>query len=179
MFVSFLTWDEYRKKHKTYDVTIWKQDPEYKVNEDRKLVQNFFKKHYSPLLQGRKCIGITFLIFASLLAISFYGVTQLNVGLEEQVSMVKGSDLYNYMTYEKKYIEIGPIAYLILEGLDYQNQTHLDLVSTMSNALSQLNETVQPPIYSWVASFNLFTRPEGEWAISCETQDINYDDFPV
>lgn len=33
--------------------------------------------------------------------------------------MVEGSDLFNYMTLEKKYIEIGPIAYLILENFDY------------------------------------------------------------
>lgn len=50
--------------------------------------------------------------------------------------MVEGSDLYNYMTYEKKYIEIGPLAYLILEGLDYTTTFDQGLVSILSNALS-------------------------------------------
>jgi hypothetical protein len=33
--------------------------------------------------------------------------------------MVSGGDLDNYFTYENKYIEIGPPAYLVLTGLDY------------------------------------------------------------
>jgi len=50
--------------------------------------------------------------------------------------MVEGSDLYNYMTYEKKYIEIGPLSYLILEGLDYTTVFDQNLVATLSNSLS-------------------------------------------
>ena len=38
MFVAFLTWDELRKKHKTYDLMICKQDLNYEIKEDRKLV---------------------------------------------------------------------------------------------------------------------------------------------
>jgi Niemann-Pick C1 protein len=56
--------------------------------------------------------------------------------------MVSESDLYNYFTYEKKYIEVGPPAYVVLEGLDYSKQSDLDMVSTISNSLSQLSETV-------------------------------------
>lgn len=35
--------------------------------------------------------------------------------------MVKGGDLYNYFTYEKKYIEVGPPAYLVLKNFNYQD----------------------------------------------------------
>jgi len=50
--------------------------------------------------------------------------------------MVSESDLYNYFTYEKKYIEIGPPAYVVLEGLDYSNDKDVEMVATISNALS-------------------------------------------
>jgi Niemann-Pick C1 protein len=35
--------------------------------------------------------------------------------------MEVGSDLFNYFTYEKKYIEIGPPAYIVLNNFDYKN----------------------------------------------------------
>lgn len=72
--------------------------------------------------------------------------------------MVSDSDLFNYFTNEKRYIEVGPPAYLVLKGMDYEDAQDLELVSRLSNALSQLNTTVQPPIYSWVAAFNLFRK---------------------
>lgn len=56
--------------------------------------------------------------------------------------MVSGGDLDNYFTYEKKYIEIGPPAYVVLKGFNYSNDQDIQFVSEMSNALSQLNTTV-------------------------------------
>jgi len=47
------------------------------------------------------------------------------VGLNEQVSMEVDSDLYNYFTYEKKYIEIGPPSYIVLSGFDFRKQEHM------------------------------------------------------
>jgi Niemann-Pick C1 protein len=95
-------------------------------------------------------------VFLSLFAISCIGVWKLQNGLEEQVSMVSGGDLDNYFTYEKKYIEIGPPAYVVLKGLDYSDPTDVAFVEHLSNSLSHLNVTVQPPIFSWVSGFNLF-----------------------
>ena len=93
--------------------------------------------------------------------------------------MVSGGDLDNYFTYEKKYIEIGPPAYVVLKGLNYSNDEDVQFVSRMSNALSQLNATVQPPIYSWVSGFNLFLNDKAEWTKYCGTEDIKLDDFPT
>lgn len=50
--------------------------------------------------------------------------------------MVSDSDLFNYFTNEKLYIEVGPPAYLVLKGMDYEDAQDLELVSRLSNALS-------------------------------------------
>jgi len=86
--------------------------------------------------------------------------------------MISGGDLDTYFTYEKKYIEIGPPAYLVLKGFNYSDSTDITFVNNMANALSQLNTTVQPPIYSWVGGFNLFLNDNAEWTGYCETRDI-------
>ena len=43
-------------------------------------------------------------ISLALLAIAIIGIGNVPVGLSEQVSMTVDSDLYDYFTYEKKYI---------------------------------------------------------------------------
>lgn len=135
--------------------------------------------NYIKLLQNNICKGVVFAIFAGLFVISCIGTYKLETGLEEQVSMVSGGDLDNYFTYEKKYIEIGPPAYVVLKGFNYSNDQDIQFVSEMSNALSQLNSTVQPPIYSWVSGFNLFLNDKAEWTKYCGTEDIMLDDFPT
>ena len=55
----------------------------------------------------------------------------------------------------KKYIEIGPPAYLILQNFDYLNPDHLEKIDELANGLSRLS-MVQPPLYSWIGVFNNF-----------------------
>ena len=61
------------------------------------------------------------------------GLFFVPVGLNEQVSMEVDSDLFNYFTYMKKYIEIGPPAYIVLNNFNYQNSTHNEIIANLSN----------------------------------------------
>ena len=100
------------------------------------------------------------------------GVLNIPVGLNEQVSMETESNLFNYFTYEKKLINIGPPAYIVLKNFDYLNQDHLKVIDDMSNELSRL-DMVQPPVYSWIGVFNHFTDQNAAWNEACNTKDIN------
>ena len=68
-----------------------------------------------------------------LLALAVFGSIYVPVGLNAQVSMEVDSDLFDYFTYENKYIEIGPPAYIVLNNFDFQNKTHLDTIITLNN----------------------------------------------
>lgn len=51
-------------------------------------------------------------------------------------------------------------------------------MSDISDGLSQLNDTVIKPIYSWVKTFQQF-RSNGEWADPCgsvEAMNLGFDD---
>jgi Niemann-Pick C1 protein len=61
-------------------------------------------------------------VSVALLGLAVAGAMLVPVGLNEQVSMEVNSDLYNYFTYEKKYIEVGPPVYLVFNNFDYQNE---------------------------------------------------------
>ena len=63
-------------------------------------------------------------ISIALLGLSIFGLSQVPVGLNEQVSMEVNSDLYNYFSYEKKYIEVGPPVYIVMNNFNYSNIIH-------------------------------------------------------
>jgi hypothetical protein len=99
--------------------------------------KNFWKTKfggpYYRLLKSTPCtiiVGILSLVF---LGFAGAGLANVPVGLNEQVSMEVGSDLFNYFTYEKKYIEVGPPTYLIFNNFDYRNQAHKDKINDLNN----------------------------------------------
>lgn len=127
-FVVILIYDEERKKSKRVDVACC-----LKSSAEIKEPRNFWKKHfgtsYYNLLTSKPCQWAVLAIGFLLLALAIVGLFFVPVGLNEQVSMEIGSDLYDYFTYEKKYIEIGPPAYIVLNNFDFRNDTHIDKIS--------------------------------------------------
>lgn len=87
---------------------------------------NFWKKRfgggYYKALKTKTCGWIVLGTSIVLLGLAIVGAIMVPVGLNEQVSMEVNSDLYNYFTYEKKYIEVGPPVYLVFNNFDYQNE---------------------------------------------------------
>ena len=94
------------------------------------------------------------------------------VGLSEQVSMEVDSDLFNYFTYEKKYIEVGPPVYLVFNNFDYQDPNQTEKIKTLTNEIPKL-EFIQPPVYSWFASFNNFITQDQTWTDACGATGVD------
>ncbi|KAL4477676.1 hypothetical protein ABPG74_002826 [Tetrahymena malaccensis] len=176
-FVAILAWDEERKLKGICDVFVCIRTEPSEPRED--LVKKCISKFYIPVLKNKIFHMFNFLIFAGLVTISIIGLLNLNIGLNQQVSLITGSDLNNYFDSYNKYIEIGPLAYLVLENVDYRSNTDVNYINRISNALSLLNTTVQPPVYSWIATFNQFANPKQMWAIDCNTRDIDQYPFEV
>ena len=101
--------------------------------EPRNLWKKIFGGHYYQLLMKKGCqwtiIGIAILL--SGLAVT--GLFFVPVGLNQQVSMELDSDLFNYFTYEKKYIEVGPPAYIVLNNFNYTNPKHISKLNDLNN----------------------------------------------
>lgn len=106
-----------------------------------------------------------------LLGLAVTGLFFVPVGLNEQVSMEVNSNLFDYFTYLKKYIEIGPPVYIVLNNFDYENSTQIENIATLNNEISKL-EYIQPPVFSWFASFNNFRQQSAQWSQACATENI-------
>ncbi|CAG9311616.1 unnamed protein product [Blepharisma stoltei] len=132
-------------------------DLEKSVKEPRRrLVKKFVKKIYAPVIFHpitQVCLAIT---FVSLFILSFGSYDDINLGLTEQVTCIHKSDLYKYFDSYDDYLQTGAIAYLVFKDINYTNPTNQQLLSQMSDALSQMSKTVQPPVYSWVKALNSY-----------------------
>ena len=78
---------------------------------------------------------------------------KLELGLTQNVALIQDSDTYKFFDVLNEYSQVGPPAYLVFKNVNYTNEQNLDVMSDISDGLSQLNETVVKPIYSWVKTF--------------------------
>ena len=98
--------------------------------------------------------------------------------MTQNVSLIDGSDTFEFFNTFEAVGEVGPQAYIVFKDVDYNRQSNLDTMSDISDKLSQLNETVIKPIYSWVKTFQQY-RSTGEWAETCgseEAMNLGFDD---
>ena len=58
------------------------------------LIKKFVDKYLVPLVFSVPCKIITIIIFLTLIGLSFFGYTQLQLGLEQEVTVTEGSNLY-------------------------------------------------------------------------------------
>lgn len=91
------------------------------------------------MISKKICFFIVLGVSVGLLVLAIIGAINVPVGLNEQVSMQVDSDLFNYFTYEKKYIEIGPPSYIVLSGFDFRKKEHLDYIDKLNTEVSKLN----------------------------------------
>ena len=89
------------------------------------------------------------------------------LGLNQNVSLVAGSDLYDYFETLYVYGEAGPPAYLVFKNVNYTNPENLVQMNAIAAELATLNDTVMAPVYSWVGGFQNFINPTGVWADTC------------
>jgi len=94
------------------------------------------------------------------------------------VSLVSGSDIFDYFETLFTYGNAGPPGYVIFNNVDYNNPDNLKQMELINAELSGLNNTIQSPIYSWVTPFKNFVSG-GTWSQDCgsrEAMKLPFDD---
>lgn len=130
-FVVALVYDCERRKSGRTDVLCCIPGGHDPVSKE------FWKKKfgggYYRVLKKKGCGFVVLGVSLLLLGLAVVGILKVPVGLNEQVSMEVNSDLFNYFTFEKKYIEVGPPAYLVFNNFDYRNENHTALIKILTN----------------------------------------------
>lgn len=173
-FVAVIELDYRRRQQKRLDCFPCFDLEEAPRDPKRTLIRWFVINIYEPaLFHPVSKISILF-GFVAVFVLSFASYDDLELGLTQQVSVIKNGDLYNYFNTYNDFLEVGAIAYIVFKNVNYTNPENSILLDQVSDALSQMTETVQPPVYSWVKSLKSFVndgQPE------CNNTDIKEYDF--
>jgi Niemann-Pick C1 protein len=66
-----------------------------------------------------------------LIAIGICSIKKIELGLNANVSLVDGSDTFNFMETQFDYGAAGPPAYLVFKNVNYSIQSNLDNMAEM------------------------------------------------
>ena len=120
-------------------------------------------------------MGIT----VCLIIIGGMSCEKIILGLNQNVSLVEGSDTYDYFETLYLYGEAGPPAYIVFKDVDYTNSENLSNMNLIASQLATLDDTVLAPIYSWVGPYLNFVKKNQVWDSACgsaEASTLGFDD---
>ena len=106
-------------------------------------------------------------ITVCLIIIGVMSQYKLVLGLNQNVSLVEGSDIYDYFETLYTYGDAGPPAYLVFKNVNYTNPVNIPQMNLIAAEIATLNDTVLAPVYSWTTSYSNFINSQGAWADAC------------
>jgi hypothetical protein len=95
------------------------------------------------------------------------------------VSLVAGSDTYDYFESLYTYGDAGPPCYLVFKNVNYTNPVNIPQMNLIAAELATLNTTILPPIYSWTTAYTNFINPSATWSNDCGSKQaavLPFDD---
>ena len=179
IFVGALAIDNQRIAAKRADIICCCQKRPNAPEPRTEIVRTAFQKHYVPLLFTGPCKLAVGLIAVCLIAIGGMSCSQLLLGLNQNVSLVEGSDTYDYFETLYLYGDAGPPAYLVFKNVNYTNPDNLAQMNLIASELATLNDTVLAPVYSWTSAYQNFINAGGIWADVCGSKEasvLNFDE---
>ena len=155
VFVALVTFDEMRIKSGRYDLLPCIKSKGIIEHPGDSWLQKFLSEGFLNFILSFPMKIIILLFYIGLIVVSILGMIYIPLGLNQMVSVIQGSNIYNYFDSQNKYGEVGPPAYLVLYNVDYRNENNLLIIDELSDQLSQLT-SVKPPVYSWYKDFKKF-----------------------
>lgn len=135
------------------------------------LIRAWFNTHFVPFVFRKSTKRLTLAITVCLVVIGSFSCTKLLRGLNQNVSLVSGSDIFDYFEALFDYGNAGPPAYVIFNNVNYSDPENLAQMELIDAELAALNDTIQGPVYSWVTPFRNFVggADGGVWSEACDS----------
>lgn len=119
------------------------------ANYEPGFVQTFFEKTWSRIILCKPVKILTFLIVASLVVVSYFSISRLEMGLDPSLPTMEGGNLNRYFKDVESLIEIGPQGSLVIKNADFDDLETVNFVEGLVQLLSQKTDLVIPPWRSW------------------------------
>ena len=123
-FVSLISLDMIRQENSKYDVFCCIQGSKKKdKRKSNGILYKFIETLYAPFLMTNWVRFITMILFLGLFCLSIVFVPQIEVGLDQEVSMPEDSFVLKYFIFLKDFLSVGPPVYFVVNntnrGLDF------------------------------------------------------------
>ena len=152
VFLAFLSLDAKRQREARYDILVClkskKSGANEELNENQSMLYNFFNNIYAPVLMKDIVRYVVLVIFSLFFCIALIVVKDVDVGLDQELSMPQDSYVNRYFLDQKSELRVGPPMFFVMKNpidlsqienrkliADYSDSSLVSLV----NAKSQQN----------------------------------------
>lgn len=165
-FISLLALDTIRTTENRYDVVCFVRGSKKSNSRNNKregLLYGFFKTFYVPFLMKKPIRAGTMVLFFSWLCVSISVAPQIEIGLDQELSMPEDSFVLKYFKHLKEYLRIGPPVYFILKGnLNYSDFEYQNVICG-GQFCSDSSITTQVYIASKQPNITYIARSASSW----------------
>ena len=105
-------------------------------------MRKYFNKYFVPFVLRKSTKFLTIFITICLVVIGGMSTHKLLRGLNQNVSLVSNSDLYDYFETLYKYGNAGPPGYVIFNNVDYSDEENLVQMELINAELAALNNSI-------------------------------------
>jgi Niemann-Pick C1 protein len=105
-------------------------------------VRKHFNNHFVPFVFKKSTRALTLIITLLLVVIGACSCTKLLRGLNQNISLVSGSDIFDYFETLYAYGNAGPPGYVVFNHVNYTNSDNIDQMELIDSSLAALNNTI-------------------------------------
>ena len=111
-----------------------------KPRED--FVRKYFNAYFVPFVFKKTTRVMTLIITVLLIIIGACSCTKLLRGLNQNISLVSGSDIFDYFETLYAYGFAGPPGYVVLNHVNYTSDENINQLELIDSSLAALSNTI-------------------------------------
>ena len=119
-FVSLMALDMARQEANRYDILCCFKASKKEAVATEGTLYRVFKHLYAPFLLKKWTRCLVMILFFGWFCSSVAVVPQIEVGLDQEISMPDDSYVLKYFEYLKSYLSVGPPFYIVLNSSDHK-----------------------------------------------------------
>uniref|UniRef100_A0A4X2K478 NPC1 like intracellular cholesterol transporter 1 n=1 Tax=Vombatus ursinus TaxID=29139 RepID=A0A4X2K478_VOMUR len=133
-FVALLSLDSKRQEAGRKDVCCCARSSKSPSSQKGEgFLLRFFRKFYAPFLLHRFTRVVVLGLFAALFGVSLYCMCQIEVGLDQELSVPQDSYLLNYFLFLNRYFEVGvPVYFVTTSGYNFSSLDGVNAICSSS-----------------------------------------------
>lgn len=105
-------------------------------------MRKYFNAHFVPFVFRKTTKIFTLVLTVLMVTIGVLSCSKLLRGLNQNVSLVAHSDIFDYFEALYEYGFAGPPGYVIFNNVDYSSKENLANMEAIDSSLAALNNTI-------------------------------------